>query len=65
MVDIITQILNSPKLFNYIIMLMYMASAARWFYHYHVTSDSMSYAHACYWLSALAITAVVTFLYRN
>lgn len=50
--------LLDPKLFNYIIMLMYLLSAARW-------ALNRSLADTCYWLSALAITATVTFLYKH
>ena len=48
-------ILSDPKLFNYLIMVMYALSAARHAY-------ARSVGDCCYWLSALAITATVTFL---
>jgi hypothetical protein len=50
--------LSDPKLFNYIIMVMYGLNATRWAYN-------RSIADTCYWLSALAITATVTFLYKH
>jgi hypothetical protein len=54
MVEIIFQ----PKIFNYIIMGMYCANAIWWAFHgKHVAT--------CYWLSALAITATVTFGYEE
>lgn len=45
-------------LFNYIIMFLYGTNALWWLYH-------KSYADTCYWLSALAITATVTFGYNR
>ncbi len=53
-----TKYLTDPKLFNYAIMVMYGLNAMRWAY-------SKSLADTCYWLSALAITATVTFLYKH
>lgn len=50
--------LADPKLFNYIIMTMYGLNAIRWAYQKNA-------ADTCYWLSALAITATVTFLYKH
>jgi hypothetical protein len=50
--------LADPKIFNYIIMVLYALNAARWAWH-------RSVADACYWLSALAITLTVTFLYEH
>ena len=47
-----------PKLFNYIIMVMYLTNAGWWLLH-------KSYADMFYWLSALAITATVTFGYQR
>ena len=47
-----------PKIFNYIIMVLYLLNAVRWVIH-------GSTADMCYWLSALAITATVTFLYEH
>jgi len=51
-------LLLDPKLFNYTIMVLYALNAARWAYEGKV-------ADVCYWLSALAITATVTFLYQH
>ena len=50
--------LLDPKLFNYIIMTMYGLNACRWAYH-------GNWADMFYWLSALAITATVTFGYNH
>lgn len=47
-----------PKLFNYIIMFLYTTNAVNWMVN-------KSVADCCYWLSALAITATVTFLYKH
>ncbi len=52
------QFLLDPKLFNYIIMALYLANSLRWAYERKL-------ADTCYWLSALAITATVTFLYKH
>lgn len=51
-------LLLDPKLFNYVIMALYAANVARWFV-------AGSYADACYWASAFAITATVTFGYHH
>lgn len=50
--------LLNPALFNYIIMGLYTLSAIRW-------AVAGRYADMCYWLSALAITATVTFGYKH
>ena len=50
--------LKDPRLFNYVIMGLYALSALRWAYE-------KRWADACYWLSALAITATVTFGYKH
>jgi hypothetical protein len=47
-----------PKLFNYAIMCMYTMNAGWWAFHGR-------YADTCYWLSALAITATVTWGYQR
>lgn len=52
------EILFSPKIFNYIIMAMYFINAMWWL-------KNKSIADCCYWLSALAITATVTFGYQR
>lgn len=52
------RLLLDPKIFNYLIMVLYLLNAVRWAVHGTV-------ADACYWLSALAITATVTFLYEH
>lgn len=51
-------LLLDPKAFNYLIMILYFCNAVRWAWQ-------RSTADACYWLSALAITATVTFLYKH
>lgn len=50
--------LADPKIFNYLIMSLYFASAVRW-------CICHKWADMCYWLSALAITATVTFGYKH
>ena len=50
--------LIDPKLFNYIIMSLYLINSISWFLN-------RSIADGCYWLSALAITYTVTFLYKH
>lgn len=50
--------LMNPKVFNYLIMTLYLTNAFWWLYH-------GSKADFFYWLSALAITATVTFGYSR
>lgn len=50
--------LFNPKIFNYIIMGLYLMNAGWWLFH-------GSKADMFYWLSALAITATVTFGYQR
>ena len=50
--------LTDPKFFNYVIMGLYALNALRWAYERKL-------ADTCYWLSALAITLTVTFLYEH
>lgn len=50
--------LFNPKIFNYLIMFLYVANAAWWLFH-------GSKADMFYWLSAFAITATVTFGYQR
>lgn len=50
--------LLDPRLFNFLIMGLYTLSALRWAYE-------KRYADMCYWLSALAITATVTWGYKH
>jgi hypothetical protein len=52
------KLLLDPAVFNYVILGLYMLSATRW-------ALSHKWADACYWLSAAAITATVTFLYKH
>lgn len=52
------KILLDPKIFNYVILSLYMLNAVRW-------SIDKKAADVCYWLSAAAITATVTFLYKH
>lgn len=50
--------LLDPKIFNYAIMILYALNIVRW-------AIEMSLKDVCYWLSALAITATVTFLFEH
>ncbi len=50
--------LLSPKIFNYVIMTLYFINAVWWLLH-------GSKVDMFYWLSALAITATVTFGYQR
>jgi hypothetical protein len=47
-----------PKIFNYLILTLYALNALRW-------GIDRKIADVCYWLSAFAITATVTFLYKH
>lgn len=47
-----------PKIFNYTIMILYVLNAIRWAF-------AGSLGDVCYWLSALSITATVTFMYKH
>ena len=51
-------IFSDPKIFNYIIMTLYLLNAIRW-------AVSGSWADCTYWLSALSITATVTWGYTR
>ncbi len=51
-------LLFDPKIFNYIIMTLYILNAGRWAVH-------GGWADMFYWLSAFAITATVTFGYKH
>lgn len=51
----LVKLVLDPKFFNYVIMGLYLLNAGRWAYQ-------RSAGDACYWLSAFAITATVTFL---
>ena len=53
-----TRWLLDPKIFNYVILTLYGLNALRWAYE-------RRWADVCYWLSAAAITATVTFLYKH
>lgn len=52
------RLLLDPRIFNYLIMSLYLLNAIRW-------AVARKTADVCYWLSALAITATVTFLYKH
>lgn len=52
------KLLTDPVLFNYVIMALYVCSAVRHF-------AARDIGNGCYWLSALAITATVTFLLKG
>jgi hypothetical protein len=54
----IVTLLANPKLFNIVILCLYAANIVRWLV-------AGSYADACYWASAFAITATVTFGYEH
>jgi len=47
-----------PKFFNYLILVLYALNAGRW-------ALERNWADVCYWLSAWAITATVTFMYPH
>ena len=49
---------SDPRVFNFVIMALYGLSAVRWAFERRP-------ADVCYWLSALAITATVTFGYKH
>lgn len=51
-------VFTDPKVFNYLIMTLYALNAGRW-------AVAGRPADVCYWLSALAITATVTFGYKH
>lgn len=51
-------VLLDPKVFNYVILVLYALNASRWAWQ-------GSIADVCYWLSAFGITATVTFLYKH
>ena len=50
--------LLDPAFFNYVILTLYVLNASRW-------ALDRKWADVCYWLSAAAITATVTFLYKH
>lgn len=50
--------LTDPRLFNCVIMSLYLMAAMRW-------ALAGKWVDVCYWLSALAITATVTFGYKH
>jgi hypothetical protein len=50
--------LLDPRLFNYLIMALYVINAVRW-------ALARNWADMCYWLSAFAITATVTWGYKH
>lgn len=58
MTNILEWFFANPKLFNYIIIGMYATNATWWGFH-------GKWADTCYWLSALAITATVTWGYKH
>ena len=47
-----------PRVFNFVILALYIANSIRW-------AVAGNIADVCYWLSAAAITATVTFLYKH
>jgi hypothetical protein len=52
------KLLLDPKIFNYVIIVLYGLNATRWAFAGKI-------ADVCYWLSAMAITLTVTFLYKH
>ena len=52
------KLFTDPKIFNYVIMVLYGLNVVRWAF-------ACKWADVCYWLSALAITATVTFMYEH
>lgn len=52
------RVLLDPRAFNYLIMVLYALNAVRWAFE-------GKWADTCYWLSALAITATVTWGYEH
>lgn len=51
-------LLADRRVFNYIIMTLYLLNAGRW-------AASRNWADCCYWLSAFCITATVTWGYSH
>ncbi|TFH43543.1 MAG: hypothetical protein E4H01_11905 [Lysobacterales bacterium] len=49
---------GTPRFFNYLIMTLYCINALWWLGHGKL-------ADACYWISACAITATVTWGYKH
>jgi hypothetical protein len=52
------RLIFDPRMFNYIILSLHLLNAARW-------ACSGKWADTCYWLSAFAITATVTWGYKH
>lgn len=52
------KILLDPRFFNYVCLVLYVLNALRW-------AIERKPADVCYWLSAAAITATVTFGYKH
>lgn len=52
------KLLLDPRIFNCIILVLYGLNVVRWAF-------AKSVADVCYWLSAMAITATITFLYKH
>lgn len=51
-------LLRDPRIFNFLIMALYAFSSIRW-------AVAQKWPDMFYWLSALAITATVTFGYKH
>jgi hypothetical protein len=49
---------RDPRVFNFVILTLYALNACRWGY-------AGKWADVCYWLSAFAITATVTWGYKH
>lgn len=53
-----TRLLLDPRAFNVLIMTLYVLNAGRW-------ALARKWPDVCYWLSAFAITATVTWGYKH
>lgn len=54
----ITNIIFDPKVFNYVIMVLYVLNVFRWAYN-------QSWGDVWYWISAASITAAITWGYTR
>lgn len=51
-------LLFDPKIFNYVILVLYALNAGRW-------ALAGRWVDVCYWISAFGITATVTWGYKH
>jgi len=56
--DVLLKLLLDPKIFNYIIMTLYVLNSLRWAY-------ARSWGDALYWIAAFQITAAVTWGFQR